>query len=189
MTRTAAALATLSLTALTLAGCSSTPTPGAPVAAPPSEQSEIIRTPELPFGSTHTFADGVTVNVSAPVRYERTDADMAQALDKEGPQFGMRVTVTVMNGSQTPIDPSLIIGSATLNGQPVRALAFAPAPQGELRHAGYTLLPGQTQVFDELYWLPGPGDLVLFYSHVEVPKTDTEMGQMGTAYFRGNVTP
>lgn len=173
-----------------LAGCGSEPAAGNPEPVPPAAQEEVIETPpELPFGATHTYADGVAITVSPPARYGRTAADLAQALQEGGPETGTRVTVTVVNGSKVPMDPSLIIGHATLDGQPVEILAFAAAPEGELRSAGYTLLPGQSQEFDELYAVPGPGDLVLSYDHIETPKTDTEMGQIGTAHFRGNVTP
>lgn len=190
MTLRGTALIPAAALAVLLAGCGSEPAASNPEPAPPATQEEVIETPpELAFGATHTYADGVTITVSPPVRYERTEADLAQAIQEGGPQSGTRVTVKVVNGSKAPMDPSLIVGSATLDGTPVETLTFAPAPEGELRSAGYTLLPGQSQEFDQLYQVTGPGDLVLSYDHIETSKTDTEMGQIGTAYFRGNVTP
>ena len=103
---------------------------------------------KLAFDTEHTFADGVTISVSEPVPYTRTEDDLYAALAEGGPDDGARVTVTVTNGSQGEGTPSSLFGSATLDRQP---LAFASAPQGELVRAGSTLLPGRTRTFDELY--------------------------------------
>lgn len=90
----------------------------------------------------------MTISVSEPVPYTRTEDDLYAALAEGGPDDGARVTVTVTNGSQGEGTPSSLFGSATLDRQP---LAFASAPQGELVRAGSTLLPGRTRTFDELY--------------------------------------
>ncbi|MDQ3151992.1 MAG: hypothetical protein M3R63_09815 [Actinomycetota bacterium] len=132
----------------------------------------------LDFGAEQIFADGVSISVTAPESYERTTIDLSYGFcATDCPMAGARVTVTVANNSTGEVDPSLAFGSATVNGQPVESLAFAPSPEGELRNAGGTLLPGQSQTFDELYWMTTPGDLVISYSHANE-----------TVHFRGEVS-
>lgn len=133
---------------------------------PPAPPAPVV----LSFGQEHTFPDGVSIEVAAPVAYERTEDDLYNGMcESDCPTTGARVRVTITNGSQAAIDPAGTWGNATLNGQPLTALAFAPAPEGELvSSGGAALLPGQSQTFDELFWITEPGDLVIEYHHPDL---------------------
>ena len=88
---------------------------------------------DLAFDTEHTFADGVTISVSEPVPYTRTEDDLYAALAEGGPDDGARLTVTVTNGSQGEGTPSSLFGSATPRRTAPGVRFRAPGRAGQSR--------------------------------------------------------
>lgn len=122
------------------------------------------------FGETWEYDDGLTVTVSAPEAFSPTDT----AAGGEAFDHHVKFTVTVVNGTGAPFDPSMItesVQSDNMEGDAVFDDGLEGAPMT-------TVLDGRETTFDVGYGVSNPDDIVLevspSFEHDSAIFTDSE---------------
>jgi hypothetical protein len=153
--------------AIALAGCSGTTTAASSsqhshkAKAPAAQQAAPAPTPTPPasfaFGDTATFSDGVTISISAPTPYTPVGTDTA------GLTFphDVRDTVTIHNGSTTPIDQPAYVTVATSGGQSAPDI-FDESTVNQV--PAVTILSGQSLTYPIGFSVADPSGLTVTYS-------------------------
>jgi hypothetical protein len=158
--------ATTAAAAMILASCASTssePTdePSAGTNRPTAEQTTAAPDPEpttappseLAFGQTATFDDGLQVSVSAPDDYAFEYAD-DPTMDGGLPAY-LIWTVTVVNGTTAPYDPTMFLASVQSDNIEATDVSWM------LDYASTSILPGREGTFTVAFGVNNAADLVM----------------------------
>lgn len=121
--RTIPGLALAAFTAATIAGCTLTPTPVGDEPTPSTtvvdDTSETLPDqPEGKFGKTLKYADGMSVKLSKPERFDPP----ASAFADENMPYYVKFTVSITNDTDQRVDPTLTsvtVASGEAEGSPV----------------------------------------------------------------------
>lgn len=132
-----------------------TPTTEAPASAEPTTEAPASADPadlSLSFGETFEWEDGVKATVSTPTSFTPTE----YAAGGEGYPSHVKMTVTIVNGSDAPLDASFVsptVQSGQREGDEVFDDGLEGSPLG-------SILPGRTVTYDAGYGVDDPSDIV-----------------------------
>ncbi|MDP9421143.1 MAG: hypothetical protein M3P53_13560 [Actinomycetota bacterium] len=110
---------------------------------------------ELSFGETFTYENGLSITVSAPEPYTKSDTGAGA----EDSAAQVKFDVTVVNGTSERYEPALF--STTLQSDNAEGDAIFDSANGINGAPSTVLLPGREASFAIAYGVSNPADLVL----------------------------
>lgn len=141
------------VTAVSSGTASATPSsPSAEYTSPPAAPEE-IEDPTLSFGETATYDDGLAVNVSVPKAYKPSE----YAAGTEGFTKFVSLTVTLVNKTGAPFDPSMSVESLT-SGDVEGSRVFDENIDGA---PATKILNGRSVKYVVVYGVKNPADLTM----------------------------
>lgn len=109
--------------------------------------------PVLSFGEAFAYVDGIQVTVGKPT--PMTSGEWASPADTKGSAF----TVTIVNDSEAPFDPSMAYLSVQSGNTESEEIFDSEA--GFVGAPDTTLLPGREATFDVAFAMSDPSDVVV----------------------------
>lgn len=109
--------------------------------------------PVLTFGEAFTYVDGIQITVSAPT--SMTSSEWASPGNTKGSSF----TVTIVNGSDVPFDPSM--ANVTAQSANSEAEQIYDSEKGYGGSPDTTLLPGREAKYTVAFAMPDAKDVVV----------------------------
>jgi hypothetical protein len=126
-----------------------TGTQSAPVDTP--TESDTLGSSTLSFGQTYEWDDGIQLTISAPKEFNPSEYAIGDGKNN------LYMTVTLVNGSSEPFDPSMFLMTVQSGNEEAEAIfdtdTIGDAPQTNL-------LPGREAKFKVGYAVADPTDLV-----------------------------